>query len=134
MPRPSAALVIVCCATLLWSSASFAQNLGGRARRPIEGAPVDVAYLTQRADLIVHGVVTGKSAAWIGRVIYTLYNVAVQETVKGGGGANVLVAVPVAVTVVVSVGVGVVPPSALSAAMPGMMARVGRLDAASSDC
>jgi len=94
MPRPStAALASLFCASLLWSSAGFAQDLGGRTSRPIEGGPVDVAQLIQRADLIVHGFVTSKEARWIGRVIYTQYDVAVQETLKGEARNGVLVAV-----------------------------------------
>ena len=92
MARLSVTVVAVCCATLLGISSSFAQNLRGSAR-PIHGGPIDVAQLTQRADLVVHGFVTTKSTAWIGRVIYTLYNVSVQETLKGAPRNSVIVAV-----------------------------------------
>lgn len=93
MARLSAALAVVCCASLLWVSSSFAQDLGGRSTRPIERGPIDVAQLTRRADLIVHGVVTNSRTAWVGRVIYTLYDVAVQETLKGAPRNTVVVAV-----------------------------------------
>lgn len=92
MARLSVTVAAVCCATLLGISSSFAQNLRGSAR-PIHGGPIDVAQLTQRADLVVHGFVTTKSTAWIGRVIYTLYNVSVQETLKGAPRNSVIVAV-----------------------------------------
>jgi hypothetical protein len=92
MARLSVTLAVVCCANLLGVSSSFAQDLRGGAR-PIEHGPVDVAQLTQRASLVVHGSVTGKTTAWIGRVIYTLYDVSVQETLKGPPRASVVVAI-----------------------------------------
>lgn len=93
MPRLSVAVATLCCASLLWISSAFAQDLGGRSNRPIEGGPINVAQLTQRADLVVHGFVTGRQTAWIGRVIYTLYDVSVQDTVKGSPRSSVVVAV-----------------------------------------
>jgi hypothetical protein len=93
MARLSIVVATVCCASLLSISGSFAQDLGGRANRPIEAGPVDIAQITRRADLIVHGFVTAKRSEWIGRVLYTLYDVAVQETVKGTPRSNVVVAV-----------------------------------------
>ena len=93
MARLFVVVATMCCASLLWISGSFAQELGGRTNRPIEGGPIDVAQLTRRADLAVHGFVTTKRAAWIGRVIYTLYEVAVQETLKGAPRSSVVVAV-----------------------------------------
>jgi hypothetical protein len=92
MARLSVTLAAVCCASLLGVSSGFAQNLRGGAR-PIEGGPIDVAQLTQRADLVVHGFVTTRSTAWIGRVIYTLYNVSVQETLKGAPRPSLVIAV-----------------------------------------
>jgi hypothetical protein len=92
MARLSVTVAAVCCASLLGISSSFAQNLRG-ASRPIEGGPIDVAQLTQRADLVVHGFVTTRTTTWIGRVIYTLYNVSVQETLKGAPRTSVVIAV-----------------------------------------
>lgn len=92
MGRLSVTVAAVCCASLLGISGSFAQVLRGPTRQ-IEGGPIDVAELTRRADLVVHGFVTTKSTAWIGRVIYTLYNVSVQETLKGAPRTSVVVAV-----------------------------------------
>jgi len=92
MGRFSVTVAAVCCASLLGISSGFAQDLRGNARH-IEGGPINVADLTGRADLIVHGFVTAKSTAWIGRVIYTLYDVSVQETLKGGPRNRVVVAV-----------------------------------------
>jgi hypothetical protein len=93
MARLSVTLAAVCCATLLGISSSFAQDLRGGAR-PIEHGPIDVAQLTQRASLIVHGFVTTRTTTWVGRVIYTLYDVSVQETLKGAPRTSVVVAVP----------------------------------------
>src|SRR4030095_8705615 len=93
MARLSVTVAAVCCASLLGISSSFAQDLRGTAR-PIEHGPIDVAQLTQRANFVVHGFVTTKTTAWIGRVIYTLYNVSVQETLKGDPRPSVVVAVP----------------------------------------
>jgi hypothetical protein len=92
MARLSVTLAAVCCASLLGISSSFAQDLRGAAR-PIEGGPIDVAQLTRRADLVVYGFITTKTTAWIGRVIYTLYDVSVQETLKGAPRTSVVVAV-----------------------------------------
>ena len=94
MARLLLALVAVCCVSLLGTSSSFAQDLGGgRGPRPIEGGPIDLAQLTGRAELVVHGFVTAKRAAWIGRVVYTHYDVSVQETLKGAPRTSVVVAV-----------------------------------------
>jgi hypothetical protein len=94
MARLSAALATVCCVSLLWTSSGVAQNLGGRSNRPIEGGPIDVAQLTNRAGLVVHGFVTAKRTAWIGRVVYTVYDLAVQETLKGAPRNSLVLAVP----------------------------------------
>ena len=83
MARLSVTVAAVCCASLLGISGSFAQDLGGQANRPIESGPIDVAQLTQRADLIVHGVVSSKRTAWIGRVIYTLTMSPCRRPLKG---------------------------------------------------
>jgi hypothetical protein len=90
--RLSVTVAAVCCASLLGISSSYAQNLPGGAR-PIQGGPVDVAELTRRANLVVHGLVTARSTTWIGRVIYTLYDVSVQETLKGAPRTTVSIAV-----------------------------------------
>ena len=81
------------CANVVWSSAVFAQDLGGPGRRPVERGPVDVARLTRSADLIIRGVVTSRQSKWVGRVIYTQYEVSVRETLKGEPGNSVVVGV-----------------------------------------
>ncbi len=90
--RLTVTVAALCCASLLGISSSYAQNLPGGAR-PIQGGPVDVAELTRRANLVVHGFVTGRTTTWVGRVIYTLYDVSVQETLKGAPRTSVSVAV-----------------------------------------
>src|SRR5688572_23349608 len=72
---------------------ALAQDLGGGRGRLIEGGPVDVEQLVQRAGLIVHGSVVSKEPRWIGRVIYTHYELLVQQTLKGPARGTVLAAV-----------------------------------------
>src|SRR5687768_15513761 len=93
MPRFYTFLVAVFCACLAWNSAVVGQDLTGPGRQPIERGPVDVAQLTRSADLIIRATVTGKQARWVGRVIYTHYEVSVQEAVKGGPRDNAVIAV-----------------------------------------
>ena len=57
------------------------------------GGPVNVEQLTERSTLIVRGIVASSEAKWVGRVIYTHYNLVVQETLKGGAQSSVTVAV-----------------------------------------
>jgi hypothetical protein len=71
---------------------AVAQDLG-RGRRPIEKGPVDVEQLVQRSALIVHGLVAKKEPKWVGRVLYTQYELVVQETLKGAQRNSVLVSV-----------------------------------------
>lgn len=95
MPTRSLATVAgLLCASLLWTSAPLAQRLDDRTVRPIEGGPIDIAQLTQRSAVVVHGVVAARSAQWIGRVIYTRYDLVVQETLKGPLRNSVIMAVP----------------------------------------
>ena len=94
MARLFLTLAAVWIVTLSWTTTSFAQDLGrGRGAHSIEGGPVDLAQITQRAELVGHGFVTAKRAAWIGRVIYTLYDISVQETLKGTPRISVVIAV-----------------------------------------
>ena len=89
-----AALVSLLCAGLLMPGATgIAQDLGPGRGRFIERGPADVERLVQRAEVIVHGVVARKEPKWIGRVLYTQYELAVQETLKGAERKNVLVSV-----------------------------------------
>jgi hypothetical protein len=74
--------------------ASFAQDLGAGRGRLIESGPVDVERLVQRADLVIHGLVARKEPRWIGRVIYTQYELVVRETLKGTVRQSVVVSVP----------------------------------------
>lgn len=84
---------VFCAGVLVWSPTGSAQNLGRGRGQLIENGPVDVAQLAQRATLIIHGVVASEAPTWIGRVIYTQYEVLVQETLKGAPRNSVLVAV-----------------------------------------
>lgn len=86
-------LSLFCLGLLLWPSAGLSQNLGPGKGRAIEHGPVDVAQLTQRAAIIVRGIVSSPQPKWIGRVIYTEYRLQVQETLKGAPRSSVTVAV-----------------------------------------
>jgi hypothetical protein len=95
MRPPAIVLVSLVCAGLTISSVSvLAQDLGGGRARLIEGGQVDVDQLVQRAGLIVHGSVVSKEPRWIGRVIYTHYELQVHDTLKGPVRSSVLAAVP----------------------------------------
>lgn len=95
MRPPAILLVSLVCAGLTISSASvLAQDLGGARPRLIEGGQVDVDQLVQRAGLIVHGSIVSKEPRWIGRVIYTHYELLVRDTLKGPVRSSVLAAVP----------------------------------------
>ena len=88
-----AALASLLCAGLLIPGATgLAQDLG-RGRGQIERGPADVEQLVQRSTLIVHGVVAKKEPKWVGRVLYTQYELVVQETLKGNERNSVLVSV-----------------------------------------
>jgi hypothetical protein len=52
-----------------------------------------VQQLVQRAGLVVHGSVVSKEPRWIGRVIYTHYELTVLETLKGPVRGSVIAAV-----------------------------------------
>jgi hypothetical protein len=93
MPRPAAVASLLCASLLVSGAAGSAQDLGRGRGQFIERGPADVDRLVRRADLIVHGVVAKKEPKWIGRVLYTQYDVAVQETLKGAERQNVLVSV-----------------------------------------
>lgn len=95
MRLPATVLVSLVYASLMLSSVSvLAQDLSGGRARLIEGNQVDVDQLVQRAGLIVHGSVVSKEPRWIGRVIYTHYELLVRDTLKGPVRSSVLAAVP----------------------------------------
>ena len=83
-------------AALGWSAPAFAQDLsstGSPIPRAEGGKPVDLARLTASSNLIVRGRVLKGEPRWAGRVIYTFYDVAVHETLKGVSSTTVSVAV-----------------------------------------
>ena len=95
MRLPATVLVSLLCVGLTISSVStLAQGLGRGRGQLIEAGSVDVAQLVQRAGLIVHGTVASKEPRWIGRAIYTHYELQVRETLKGPVRGSVLAAVP----------------------------------------
>lgn len=79
---------------LVGCHAAYGQDLS-RSRSGIEGGqPVDVAALSQKAAVIVRAIVADSEAKWVGRVIYTEYNLVVQETVKGAARSTISLALP----------------------------------------
>ena len=93
IPRPAAVASLLCEGLLISGDTGAAQDLGRGRGQFIEQGPANVERLVQRADLIVHGVVGKKEPKWIGQVLYTQYELAVQETLKGAERKNVLVSV-----------------------------------------
>lgn len=93
-PHPAALAILLCATLLIPGTTSFAQDLGRGRGRLVESGPIDVERLVQSADLVVHGVVASKEPRWIGRVIYTQYQLVVRETLKGTVRESVLVSVP----------------------------------------
>ena len=94
MRLPAFVLASLVYVSLMISSVpALAQDLGGGRGRLIEGGPVDLEQLVQRAGLIVHGSVVRKEPRWIGRVIYTHYELLVQQTLKGPVRGSVIAAV-----------------------------------------
>lgn len=90
-----ALLSLLCMGLLLWTPAAYSQNLGlnkGQGRA-IENGPADIEALTRRAGLIVRAIVSSREPRWIGRVIYTHYDLQVQETLKGTPRSSVTMAV-----------------------------------------
>ena len=97
--RPLAALLfrftIVVALGLGVQAAAQDLSAGPKLLRRIEaGGPVDVKQLAASSSLIVRGRVIKGAPRLVGRTIYTFYDVAVQETVKGLPRAIVSVAVP----------------------------------------
>ena len=77
-----AAVAGLLCAGLMPGATGVAQDLG-RGGGQVERGPANVEQMVQRSTLIVHGVVTKKEPKWVGRVLYTQYELVVQETLKG---------------------------------------------------
>ncbi len=77
---------------LLVCSSAYGQDLPLSPSRIEGGGPVDVEALTQRATVIVRAIVADSETKWIGRVIYTEYNLVVQETLKGSALSSITVA------------------------------------------
>ena len=95
LPYSGGSLALVVLA-LLAVSPAFGQDLSSPSpgRRFEGGGPVDVDQLAQRSTLIVHGTVSSSEAKWVGRVIYTHYDLAVQQTIRGSAQSEIVMAVP----------------------------------------
>ncbi len=84
-------------ALLAGSGPAAAQDLKstvGELPQIEKGAAPDVRSLAADSSVIVRGRVIKGEPRWVGRVIYTFYDVAVEETIKGLPHKTVSVAVP----------------------------------------
>ena len=87
----SVALVVL---ALLAVSPAFGQDLSPGSRpRGFERAAFDLDRFAEQSDVIVRGIVSSKEPKWVGRVIYTLYDLVVQETIHGPAQSSLTVAV-----------------------------------------
>ena len=73
---------------------AFGQDLSEGSRpRGFERAVFDLDRFAEQSDVIVRGIVSSKEPKWVGRVIYTHYDLVVQETIHGQAQSSITVAV-----------------------------------------
>ena len=60
----------------------------------IEGGVLDVDRATDESEAIVRGTLASERTDWVGRKIYTFYDLVASETVKGEAQTTITVAVP----------------------------------------
>ena len=79
---------------LLAVSPAFGQDLSPGSR-PLgfERAAFDLDRFAEQSDVIVRGIVSSKEPKWVGRVLYTHYDLVVQETIHGQAQSSITVAV-----------------------------------------
>ena len=65
-----------------------------RGGHPIETAPLDVGRATAASTKIARGTLGDSATAWVGRKIYTFYDLIISETIKGESQSKITVAVP----------------------------------------
>lgn len=79
---------------LLAASLALGQDLSPGSRpRGFERVTFDLARFTDWSDVIVRGIVASKEPKWVGRVIYTHYDLVIQETIQGQAQSTLKVAV-----------------------------------------
>ncbi len=87
----SVALVVL---ALLAVSPAFGQDLSPASQpRGFERAAFDLDRFAEQSDVIVRGIVSSKEPKWVGRAIYTYYDLVVQETIQGQAQGAITVAV-----------------------------------------
>ena len=93
LPRFGGSVALVVLA-LLAVSPAFGQDLSPGSRpRGFERAAFDLDRFAAQSDVIVRGIVSSKEPKWVGRVIYTHYDLVVQETIHGQAQSSLTVAV-----------------------------------------
>ena len=93
LPRFGGSVALVVLA-LLAVSPAFGQDLSPGSRpRGFERAAFDLDRFAEQSDVIVRGIVSSKEPKWVGRVIYTHYDLVVQETIHGQAQSSLTVAV-----------------------------------------
>ena len=79
---------------LLAVSPAFGQDLSPASQpRGFERAAFDLDRFAEQSDVIVRGIVSSKEPKWVGRAIYTYYDLVVQETIQGQAQGAITVAV-----------------------------------------
>ena len=87
----SVALVVL---ALLAVSPALGQDLSPGSRpQGFERAAFDLDRFAEQSDVIVRGIVSSKEPKWVGRVLYTHYDLVVQETIHGQAQSSITVAV-----------------------------------------
>ena len=83
--------IVILIALVVGSSVpAWNQTAGG----PIEGGSLDIEEATAASEAIVRGTLSGARTDWVGRKIYTFYDLSVSDTIKGETQKTMAVAVP----------------------------------------
>ncbi len=95
LPYSGGSLALVVLSLLAASTAALGQDLSAGSRpRGFERVPFDLDRFAEQSDVIVRGIVSSKQSKWVDRVIYTHYDLVVQETIHGEAQSSLTVAVP----------------------------------------
>ncbi len=93
LPLPGGSVAFVVLA-LLAVSPAFGQDISPSSRpRGFERVAFDLDRFAEQSDVIVRGIVSSKDPKWVGRAIYTHYDLVVQETIQGQAQTAITVAV-----------------------------------------
>ena len=93
LPLPGGSVAFVVLALLALSPA-FGQDLSpSSGPRGFERVAFNLDRFAEQSDVIVRGIVSSKDPKWVGRAIYTHYDLVVQETIQGQAQTAITVAV-----------------------------------------